>query len=156
MFCYYNIRFSAYKAINNSDRQDAITNKWYPQPTVLVARRAFAINKCCQFTLTVSQVLVMLIVSIDASMQGAQGSNHTDEQKVVRRSTAFFLNFGGSTLPVWYFFQTFYFKFGFKTQSHSLHKVYSNLKANFAFTGALNNSNNDYLHVQLNFSTRRV
>ena len=39
---------------------------------------------------TVNQVSVALIVSADVCMQDVQGSNPTDDQKVVNRSTAFF------------------------------------------------------------------
>ena len=76
-------------AINNCGWQDATTNKWHNQPIVLVARSAFVINKCRWLRLTVNQVSVVLIVSAVAFMQGDQGSNPTDESKVLRRSIAF-------------------------------------------------------------------
>ena len=61
--------------MNNCDWQDDITNKWHPQPTMLITRSDFAINKCHWLSLTVSQVSVALIVSADACMQGIQGSD---------------------------------------------------------------------------------
>ena len=51
---------------------------WHPQPTVLVARSDFTINKSHWLRLTVNQVLVTLIVSANAFMQGVQGSSLTD------------------------------------------------------------------------------
>ena len=65
--------------MNLCDWQDAITNKWHPQPTVLVAQSDFAINQHHWLRLTVNQVSVALIVSADAFMQGIQGSNPTDD-----------------------------------------------------------------------------
>ena len=47
--------------------------------TVLVA-----INKSCRLSLTVNQVLVVLIVSADACMQGVQGSSPTVDWMVVK------------------------------------------------------------------------
>ena len=61
------------------DWQDAITNKWHPQPTVLAAHGDFAINKSRCSRLTINQVSVVLIVSVGACMQGVLGSNLTDD-----------------------------------------------------------------------------
>ena len=69
-----------YIAINNCDLQVAITtNKWQPQLTVFVARSDFAINKLRWLGLTANQVSVAQIVSADACVQGAQGSNPADD-----------------------------------------------------------------------------
>ena len=51
-------------AIKNCDWQDAITNKWLSQPTVLTAHINFEMNK--RLRLTVKQVSVALVVSADA------------------------------------------------------------------------------------------
>ena len=75
----YNHLLSVYIAINNWLWQDDITNKWYPQPTVLVACSAFAINKQHLLGLIINHVSVALIVSADACMQGVQGSNSADD-----------------------------------------------------------------------------
>ena len=74
-----------YIAINSCDWQDAITDKWHPQPTVFATHSALTINKCRWLRLIVNKVTVVLIVSADVCMQDFQGSNPTD----VRRSTAF-------------------------------------------------------------------
>ena len=57
---------------------------------MLVARSAFVIIQCHWLRLTTNQVSVAIIVSADACMQGVQGSNPADDQKVARRSTVFF------------------------------------------------------------------
>ena len=57
---------------------------------MLVARSAFVINKCRRLRLIVNHVSVALIVSADACIQGVQGSNPTDDSKVVKRSTESF------------------------------------------------------------------
>ena len=69
---------SMYIAINNCDWKDTITHKCHAQPTMLVSRSEFAINKHRWLRLTVNQVSVALIVSAVACMQGVQGSNPAD------------------------------------------------------------------------------
>ena len=79
LLCLLNLLL-VYIAIKNCDWQVAITtNKWHPQLTVFVARSDFAINKRRWLGLTANQVSVAQLVSADACMQGAQGSNPADD-----------------------------------------------------------------------------
>ena len=128
-----------YIAINNCERQGALTNKWHLQLAVLVACSDFTINKHRWLWLTVKQVLVVLIVSTDACTQGVSGSNPAYDYMVVK---IFLLwNLCWSVRAAYTFFTVFIVNSLDSThKSYSLHKT-SNLKANFAFTGVLKNNN---------------